>query len=88
MEKPSEDPTPSRVVPSTKSLTATELGSRFVLPVISAYEPKKAMSVATKMTRTGAKQDYPPCPGEKGSFQCPYCVQVLPEEYSVKSRWR
>ncbi|KPM38487.1 hypothetical protein AK830_g8089 [Neonectria ditissima] len=88
MEKPSEGKTPPTVVLSTKSLTATELESRFVLPLISAYEPKKTLSVATKMTRTGAKQDYPLCPAGKGSFECPYCHQVLPKEYAVKSRWR
>ncbi|RTE82838.1 hypothetical protein BHE90_002605 [Fusarium euwallaceae] len=74
---------------TVKTLTATELGSQFVLPVIVPFEPKKgAMSVATKMTQTGIKQDYPVCPGKKGSFQCPYCVQVLPEDYTAKSRWR
>ncbi|KAJ4227275.1 hypothetical protein NW759_004645 [Fusarium solani] len=74
---------------TAKTLTATELGSQFVLPVIVPFEPKKgAMSVATKMTQTGIKQDYPTCPGKKGSFQCPYCVQVLSEDYTVKSRWR
>ncbi|EEU40993.1 uncharacterized protein NECHADRAFT_99311 [Fusarium vanettenii 77-13-4] len=75
--------------PTAKTLTATELGSQFVLPVIVPFEPKKgAMSVATKITQTGIKQDYPACPGKKGSFQCPYCVQVLSEDYTVKSRWR
>ncbi|KAJ4315180.1 hypothetical protein N0V84_008514 [Fusarium piperis] len=74
---------------TAKTLTATELGSQFVLPVIIPFEPKKgAMSVATKMTQTGIKQDYPACPGKKGSFQCPYCVQVLSEDYTAKSRWR
>ncbi|KAI8686068.1 hypothetical protein NCS55_00281300 [Fusarium keratoplasticum] len=74
---------------TAKTLTATELGSQFVLPVIVPFEPKKgAMSVATKMTQTGIKQDYPACPGKKGSFQCPYCVQVLSEDYTTKSRWR
>ncbi|RSL67720.1 hypothetical protein CEP54_003102 [Fusarium duplospermum] len=74
---------------TAKTLTATELGSQFVLPVIVPFEPKKgAMSVATKMTQTGIKQDYPACPGKKGSFQCPYCVQVLSEDYTAKSRWR
>lgn len=84
-------PTPPEPAKSltAKTLTATELGSQFVLPVIVPFEPKKgAMSVATKMTQTGIKQDYPACPGKKGSFQCPYCVQVLPEDYTAKSRWR
>lgn len=42
------DQMPLVMVPSTKSLTATELGSQFVLPVITAHEPKKPMPVATK----------------------------------------
>ncbi|KAI8723794.1 hypothetical protein NCS52_00236200 [Fusarium sp. LHS14.1] len=74
---------------TTKTLTATDPGSQFVLPVIMPFQAKKeAMSIATKMTQTGIKQDYPACPGKKGSFQCPYCVQVLPEDYTAKSRWR
>ncbi|KAH7460528.1 hypothetical protein FOMA001_g19542 [Fusarium oxysporum f. sp. matthiolae] len=74
---------------TAKALTATELGSQFVLPVILPFEPKKrAVSIATKITQTGIKQDYPVCPSKKGSFQCPYCVQVLSEDYAVKSRWR
>ncbi|KAF5963528.1 hypothetical protein FCOIX_13806, partial [Fusarium coicis] len=84
-------PTPLEPVESltAKTLTATELGSHFVLPVIVPLEPKKgAMSIATKITKTGIKQDYPACPAKKGTFQCPYCVQVLTEDYTAKSRWR
>ncbi|RKL38811.1 hypothetical protein BFJ72_g6941 [Fusarium proliferatum] len=72
-----------------KTLTATELGSQFILPIIIPSEPKRgAMSIVTKITQTGTNQDYPACPAKKGSFQCPYCVQVLPEDYATKSRWR
>lgn len=78
----------SQHVESTRSLTATELGSRFVLPNILPSKAKETQSIVTKMTRTGFKQDYPPCPTHQGSFQCPYCVQVLPEEYLSKWRWR
>ncbi|KAH6989182.1 hypothetical protein BKA56DRAFT_575214 [Ilyonectria sp. MPI-CAGE-AT-0026] len=78
----------SQHVESTRSWTATELGSRFVLPNILPSKAKETQSIVTKMTRTGFKQDYPPCPTHQGSFQCPYCVQVLPEEYLSKWRWR
>ncbi|KAF5636080.1 chitin synthase activator [Fusarium sp. NRRL 52700] len=74
---------------TAKTLTATELGSQFILPIIMPLEPKKeALSIVTKITQTGTNQDYPACPGKKGSFQCPYCVQVLSEDYAAKSRWR
>ncbi|CAM1505022.1 Fc.00g106590.m01.CDS01 [Cosmosporella sp. VM-42] len=82
------DQTQPTTTKSVKSLTATELGSQFLLPHLPRPESKKASSVVTKMTRTGAKQDYPGCPAKKGSFKCPYCVQVLSEEYTVNSRWR
>lgn len=85
--KPPGQPS-SQHVESTRSLTATELGSRFVLPSILPSKAKETQSIVTKMTRTGFKQDYPPCPTHQGSFQCPYCVQVLPEEYLSKWRWR
>ncbi|KAF5966271.1 SKT5-like protein [Fusarium bulbicola] len=72
-----------------KTLTATELGSQFILPIIMPLEPKKgALSIVTKITQTGTNQDYPACTAKKGSFQCPYCVQVLSEDYATKSRWR
>ncbi|KAF5685175.1 chitin synthase activator [Fusarium circinatum] len=74
---------------TAKTLTATELGSQFILPIIMPLEPKKgALSIVTKITQTGTNQDYPACPAKKGSFQCPYCVQVLSEDYATKSRWR
>ncbi|KAF5249275.1 hypothetical protein FANTH_5356 [Fusarium anthophilum] len=74
---------------TAKTLTATELGSQFILPIIMPLEPKKgALSIVTKITQTGTNQDYPACPAKKGSFQCPYCVQVLTEDYATKSRWR
>ncbi|KAF5612420.1 chitin synthase activator [Fusarium subglutinans] len=80
------EPTESLIA---KTLTATELGSQFILPIIMPLEPKKgALSIVTKITQTGTNQDYPACPAKKGSFQCPYCVQVLSEDYATKSRWR
>ncbi|KAF4470198.1 kinesin [Fusarium albosuccineum] len=79
----------SNQIESRESLTATKLDSDFVLPSTIGLEPtKKAVSVVTKMTQTAAHQDYPACPVSKGSFQCPYCVQVLTEDYTNKSRWR
>ncbi|KAF4447232.1 hypothetical protein F53441_9219 [Fusarium austroafricanum] len=88
VQLPLNHPEPTESV-TAKTLTATELGSQFILPIIMPLEPKKgALSIATKMTQTGIKQDYPACPPKKGSFQCPYCVQVLSEDYATKSRWR
>ncbi|UNI19461.1 hypothetical protein JDV02_005643 [Purpureocillium takamizusanense] len=75
--------------PTVKTSTATELGSQFALPITLPFEPKTGQqSVATRMTQTGIKQSYPVCPAKKGSFQCPYCVQVLSEDYTAMSRWR
>lgn len=71
-----------------KTLTASELGSQFAMPVMPLKPDKGPVSIATKMTQTGVKQHYPPCPAKKGSFECPYCIQVLPEEYIARSRWR
>ncbi|KAH7131289.1 hypothetical protein EDB81DRAFT_728454 [Dactylonectria macrodidyma] len=85
--KPLDQPS-SQHVESIRTLTATELGSQFVLPNLLPTKAKETQSIVTKVTRTGFKQDYPPCPAHERSFQCPYCVQVLPEEYSLKSRWR
>lgn len=88
IQLPPNPPEPAKSL-TAMTLTATELGSQFFLPVIMPFESKKvAVSIATKMTQTGIKQDYPVCPSKKGSFECPYCVQVLSEEYAVKSRWR
>ncbi|KAG4263049.1 hypothetical protein FPRO03_10412 [Fusarium proliferatum] len=87
--QPLPDPLEPAKPLTAKTLTATELGSQFILPIIMPLEPKRgAMSILTKITQTGTNQDYPACPAKKGSFQCPYCVQVLPEDYATKSRWR
>lgn len=91
-EKPAkiEAPTepPKSHVESIKTMTATEIGSQFILPNISMSKPAKTVSVVTKMTRTGDKQEYPPPPAGTGSFKCPYCVHVLTEDYRQRSRWR
>src|SRR4051794_40373310 len=47
-------------VPTVKSLTATQLGSDFVMP--QRPQPGRTCTVVTKITRTGASQDYPRCP--------------------------
>lgn len=82
---------PSERTEYPKSMTATELGSQFVAPIRTPFDPldaRKPSSTITRITQTGHQQDYPPCPASKGSFQCPYCGQLLSEEYLAKSRWR
>lgn len=70
--------------------TATNVGSH--LDWQQAVEPKKSTpSVITRITKTGADQDYPSCP--KPTFgdllQCPYCADFLPESYCKNaSRWK
>lgn len=68
--------------------TATEIGSEFNLRNVVS---RKTPSTMTKITRTGAEQDYPRCPKptKDGMLQCPYCADVLPAEYSEnKARWK
>jgi hypothetical protein len=89
----SDKPVISPQVPSIKApsltQTATEMGSQFNWEQVA--EPKKSSaSVATRVTRSGAAQDYPSCPKPvSGDFlQCPYCADMLPESYSKNpSRW-
>ncbi|KAM0342917.1 hypothetical protein ACHAPU_009121 [Fusarium lateritium] len=88
---PTPSEAPSQRTEYPKSMTATELGSQFVVPIVTPFDPldaRKASSTVTRITQTGHHQDYPPCPASKGSFQCPYCGQLLSEEYLAKSRWR
>ncbi|PHH68806.1 hypothetical protein CDD82_260 [Ophiocordyceps australis] len=93
-DKPFEDPSQTLSKPepanslTENTLTATELGSHFVLPIIPSEPGKAALSITTKLTQTATNLDYPPCPAEKGSFSCPYCAQVLTEDYIESSRWR
>jgi hypothetical protein len=70
---------------TTRPLTepATAIGPDFVMP------KDRGTSSYTKITRTGIQQDYPKCPVSKGSFQCPYCLQVLPTDYAKEEEmWR
>lgn len=80
---PSSTRTPSIVQSST------EIGSQFNL---EALPPKKATpSVMTRVTRTGDRQDYPPCPVPLSNefLQCQFCADLLPIEYAKnKSRWK
>ena len=81
---------PTQSIKSLSSLapTATEIGSEFNLQTVVA---KKTPSIMTRVTQTGAVQDYPRCPKptKDGMLQCPYCADVLPAEYSKNEpRWR
>jgi hypothetical protein len=79
---------PSVIAPSITK-TATEIGSQFKWQVM---EPKKTTpSIMTRVTRTGAAQDYPnyPEPNSDELLQCPYCADLLPVGYSKNQpRWR
>lgn len=71
------------------SVTATDVGSRLILPdVWSAVE---AMDTTTEISDVGYLDEYPPRPEiQPGSkvFHCPYCCQDLPGEYlDTKSKW-
>lgn len=80
---------PSVIAPSTIR-TATEIGSQFKWEQVT--EPRKSTaSVMTKVTRTGAAQDYPNCPKPISNdiLQCPYCADILEASYSKNiSRWK
>ncbi|KAF3930997.1 hypothetical protein ABW20_dc0100926 [Dactylellina cionopaga] len=74
----------------TTAVTATEVDSKLDIKGILS---KKTQSVATKMTRIGASQAYPRCPGPRpdGSLICPYCDDLLPSDFSGskrEDRWR
>ena len=75
-----------QTAPSTvgKQNTATDIGSNFVMPQLPAK------STVSRVSRTGATLDYPSRPQiEQGrhTFECPFCRQVLPEQYA-KEGWR
>ncbi|KAK8115457.1 hypothetical protein PG984_011959 [Apiospora sp. TS-2023a] len=68
--------------------TATKIGQHFKSDVLV---PKPTPSVATKVTRTGAIQDYPRCPEPISDefIQCPYCADMLPACYTKNVvRWK
>ena len=68
--------------------TATEIGQHFQSDLPA---PKATPSVATKVTRTGAIQDYPRCPEPITDefIQCPYCADMLPAGYTRNVvRWK
>lgn len=73
--------------------TATEIGSDLDMREVKDLVKEKTPSVMTKVTKIGAAQDYPACPkwtmGANGKVQCPYCADILTDEYSTNtSRWR
>jgi hypothetical protein len=81
---------PSIIAPSV-NLTATEIGSQFVWEHLAEPKEKASPSIMTKITRTGAAQDYPSCPKliSDEILQCPYCADMLPTSYSKNtSRWK
>ena len=74
-------PTVARTV-----LSATELGSQLHLPDTK----KPTLSKITVVSGRGAKMKYPRQPqvdGDRQTFECPYCCQVLPVVYA-KDGWR
>ncbi|KAK3317159.1 hypothetical protein B0T19DRAFT_363278, partial [Cercophora scortea] len=88
--KPSSSKVVSVVAAQSSLLapSATEIGSQFDLKEAAA---KETPSVKTKITRTGASQDYPRCPEPRhgNMIQCPYYGDVLPLSYLAnESRWR
>ena len=84
-----EPPQAPSIVTQSIAQTATEIGSQFNWQ--AAESKKTTPSVVTRITRTGAAQDYPSCPDPISDelLQCPYCADSLPVEYSKDwSRWR
>jgi len=81
---------PSLAAPPSLDQTATDIGSQFTLRDI-AVGPRPTPSVVTRITRTGAAQDYPACPdpGTAAFLPCPYCADLLAADYArASSRWR
>lgn len=76
-----------RTLTVTKTVeSATELGSQIQLPDSKLITPSKI----TAVSRRGAKMKYPKKPqidGDRQTFVCPYCYQVLPIIYA-KEGWR
>ncbi|CAN9153620.1 unnamed protein product [Alternaria alternata] len=68
---------PERSMASVIARTATEPGSTLNIDHIL---DKEVRSAATKMTRIGSSQTYPPCPQfkEGEARECPYCNEQLP----------
>jgi hypothetical protein len=68
-----------------KPPTSTEIGTMFMKGPRTVRGKGTAI---TRITRIGAKQDYPKCPKGRGMFSCPYCAQTLSADYTNISRWR
>ncbi|KAK6519711.1 hypothetical protein TWF506_000011 [Arthrobotrys conoides] len=82
--------TPARSTVFTTAVTATEVDSKLDIKRILA---RKSSSMATKMTRIGASQNYPRCPesAANGALICPYCDDFLPSGLPRSKRednWR
>jgi len=72
-------------IAAKSTLSATELGAQEVLD----FEVPSA-SVITRVSSTGQKLKYPPGPkisGDRTTFECHYCCQVLPRVYGEQG-WR
>jgi hypothetical protein len=89
VDRPIIPPQTSSIIAPSITQTATEMGSQFNWQQVA--EPKNSSpSVVTRVTRTGAAQDYPSCPKPipDGVLQCPYCADLLSDSYSQNaSRW-
>lgn len=89
VNKPVIPPQAPSKIASSSIQTATEIGSQVNWRKVA--EPKNlSPSVVTRLTRTGAAQNYPSCPKPiyDDVLQCPYCADILPHSYSNNaSRW-
>ncbi|KAI0459790.1 hypothetical protein F5B21DRAFT_454210 [Xylaria acuta] len=75
----------SRLLAPSQAATSTEIGTIFMKGPRTA---KAQGTTITRITRIGAKQDYPKCPKDRGMFTCPYCAQSLSPDYTEISKWR
>ena len=75
---------PLSIVMHSVSMTTTYFGSVFDLLLARL---KKRTSAVTNIRHTSKSHDYPRWTSEKGCFQCPYCGQMLPEEYRSEPKW-
>ncbi|KAK8014839.1 hypothetical protein PG990_008135 [Apiospora arundinis] len=75
---------------NVKVRTVTQLGSNFTMGGIMRMDmgSKRAKSAVTKMSARINHLDYPICPAQSGSFECPLCPELLPKEYTQRERWR
>ncbi|KAI8951383.1 hypothetical protein F4801DRAFT_578590 [Xylaria longipes] len=75
----------SRLLAPSRAATLTEIGTMFMK---GPRTLKAQGTTITRITRIGAKQDYPKCPKDRGMFTCLYCAQSLSPDYTEISKWR